>query len=555
MRHGGKILAEALAGHGVRFAFGVPGESYLPLLDGLHDVRDRVCFVTCRHEGGAAYMAEAYAKLTGEPGVLCVTRAPGAANSLVGVFTALQDSSPMIVLVGQVPSTTVDREAFQEVDCRQLYGPLVKWVGQIDRVERIPEYVSRAFHTATAGRPGPVVLVLPEDMLVRESAVADVPHYRPARAAPAPGDAAELTKLLHESSRPIVVLGGSAWTPEAIATIRAWAEGAELPVVCAFRRQDRFDNRSSSYVGDLGFAVNPKLAERVRRADLVVAVGARLGQVTTAGYALLKAPVPDQVLVHVHPDPEELGRVYSPHLAINSGVAAFVEALPRPAPSGARWSEWTRAARADYTSWIEPQPMPGRVQLGEIVRWLSDTLPEDAIVASGAGNFALWLHRHFVHKRFRTQLAPISGSMGYGVTAAVSAAITEPRRVVVGWLGDGDFLMNGQELATAAQYDAAPILLVVNNAMYGTIRMHQERTYPDRVVGTSLKNPDFAAYARAFGGHGETVEDTRDFAPAFERARAAKRLALIEIRIDPEAILPNATLSGLRGSARQTPTS
>ncbi len=548
-RHGGKILADALAAHGVKLAFGVPGESYLPVLDGLHDVRERLRFIICRQEGGASYMAEACAKLTGEPGVLFVTRGPGATNGAVGVHTALQDSSPMVIFVGQVGTDMSEREAFQEIDFRRMYGPLTKWVGQIDRVERIPEYVSHAFHTAMAGRPGPVLLALPEDMLYLEAAVDDAPRYRTVRAAPSPRDMEELGRLLESAARPLVIAGGGGWTIEAMDDLRAWAQDAGLPVACSFRRQDYFDNRHRNYAGDFGFGINPKLAQRVKDADLLLVIGARLGEIATSGYTLLEVPVPRQTLVHVHAGAEELGRVYAARLAINSGMAQFVGALKLVRVSGERWQEWTRAARADYEAWCAPRPMPGQVQLGEIAAWLSDTLPEDAIVTNGAGNFAVWLNRHFRYKRGRTQLAPTSGSMGYSVPSAVAASIAFPRRTVVAWAGDGDFLMNGQELATAAQYGAAPVVVVVNNGMYGTIRMHQEREYPERVSGTELKNPDFAAYARAFGGHGERVEDTAQFAPAFERARASGKLAVIEVRIDPEAITPNATLSAIRGNA------
>jgi acetolactate synthase-1/2/3 large subunit len=549
LRHGGRILADALVAQGVRLAFGVPGESYLPVLDGLYDVRERLRFVICRQEGGAAYMAEACAKLGGEPGVVFVTRGPGATNASVGVHTAMQDSTPLVIFVGQVGTDMSEREAFQEIDYRRMYGPLAKWVGQIDRVERIPEYVSHAFHTATAGRPGPVLLALPEDMLYEKAAVADAPRYRIARGAPSAADVAELGRLLALAERPLVIAGGGGWDPASLAALQSWIEASGLPVACSFRRQDYIDNRCLNYAGDIGVGVDPKLAQRVAAADLLVVIGARLGEITTGGYTRLEVPVPRQTLVHVHAGAEELGRVYATRLPINAGMARFAEALASLRVDGARWRAWTRAARADYEAWAAPRPMPGRVQLGDIVQWLSDTLPEDAIVANGAGNFAVWLTRHFRYKRSRTQLAPTSGSMGYGVPAAVGAAIAHPERIVLGWSGDGDFLMTGQELATAAQYGAAPIIVVVNNGMYGTIRMHQEREFPERVSGTELRNPDFAAYARAFGGHGERVEDTADFAPAFERARAARRPAVIELRIDPEAITPNTTLRAIREAA------
>ncbi len=548
-RHGGKILADALVAHSARLAFGVPGESFLPVLDGLHDVRDKLRFIICRQEGGASYMADAYGKLTGEPGLLFVTRGPGATNGSVGVHTAFQDSTPLIVFVGQVGNDFVEREAFQEIDYRRMYGPLTKWVAQIDRAERIPEYVSHAYHTATAGRPGPVLLALPEDMLYVEAAVADTPHYRRAAAAPAPRDMAELQRLLAASARPLVLVGGGGWTKEALVQLRAWAEASGLPVAASMRCQDYFDNRSANYAGDVGIAVNPKLAQRVKDADLLLVIGARLGEMTTGGYTLLDVPVPKQTLVHVHAGAEELGRVYRATLPINSSYPEFVEALAQMKLDGAKWGEWTRAAYADAEAWAKPQPIPGALQYGEIIGWLSERLPEDAIVCNGAGNFAVWVNRHFRYKRYRTQLAPTSGSMGYGVPAAVAAKIAHPERTVVAVAGDGDFLMNGQEIATAAQYGAPIVVLVVNNGMYGTIRMHQEREYPERISGTELANPDFAAYARAFGGHGETVERTADFAPAFERALASKKIAIIELRIDPEAITPTNTLSAIRAAA------
>ncbi|MEO8143443.1 MAG: thiamine pyrophosphate-binding protein [Betaproteobacteria bacterium] len=550
-RHGGRILADALAGHGARVAFGVPGESFLPVLDGLHDLKDRLKFVICRQEGGASYMADAWAKLTGEPGVLFVTRGPGATNGAVGVHTAFQDSTPMIVFVGQVGNDFVEREAFQEVDYRRMYGPLTKWVAQIDRTERIPEYVSHAFHTATSGRPGPVLLALPEDMLFADAAVADAPHFRTPRAAPSPADMKELERLLAGAKRPFVLIGGGGWTKQAVEGLRAWAELAGIPVGCGFRCQDYFDNRHPNYAGDVGIGLNPKLAQRVKDADVLLVIGERLGEMTTSAYTLVESPVPRQTLIHVQSGAEELGRVYRAALPINSNYEEFVAALAGiKTPS---WTASTKEIHSSYLAWNKPVPMPGALHYGEVIAWLSQSLPEDAIVTNGAGNFASWLHRHFQYRGWqcgwRTQLAPGSGSMGYSVPAAVAAKIAAPGRVVIAIAGDGDFLMNGQEFATAMQYGAAIIVLVVNNGMYGTIRMHQEREYPGRVSGTELANPDFAAYARAFGGHGETVERTADFAPAFQRALASGKPAILELKIDPEAITPSATLSGLRAAA------
>jgi len=551
-RHGGRILADALAAQGVKLAFGVPGESYLPVLDGLHDLRDRVSFIVCRQEGGASYMAEAYGKLAGEPGVLFVTRGPGATNGAIGVHTGFQDSTPMVVFIGQVGNEFVEREAFQEIDYRRMYGQMAKWVAQIDRVERIPEYVSHAFHTAMAGRPGPVVLALPEDTLFAEAAVADVPRYHAIRPSPSPTEMEQAAALLQKAKNPFVILGGGGWNREACRGLQRWIEKSGLPVGTSFRCQDLFDNRSPNYAGDVGIGINPKLAQRVKDADVLLVIGARLGEMTTSAYSLVEAPLPRQTLIHVHAGAEELGRVYRAALPINSGYPQFVDALLTLDVSSQAWKTETAAARKDYLEWTEPRPMPGKLQYGELVRWLSDRLPEDAVIAGGAGNFAGWLHRHFRYKGFRTQLGPTNGSMGYGYPAAVAAKLASPARTVVAFCGDGDFLMNGQELATAVQYGAAFVALVVNNGLYGTIRMHQEREYPGRVFGTELRNPDFAAYARAFGGHGETVERTEDFAPAYERASASGKPAIIELKIDPDAITPATTLSAIREKAAKS---
>src|SRR5512134_3485717 len=550
-RHGGKILADALAAQGVKLAFGVPGESYLPVLDGLHDLQDRLRFVICRQEGGASYMAEAYGKLTGEPGVLLVTRGPGATNGAIGVHTGLQDSTPMVVFIGQVPNEFAEREAFQEIDYRRMYGQMAKWVGQIDRVERIPEYVSHAFHTAVAGRPGPVVLALPEDTLFAQAAVADALKHHTVRPAPSNSEIQELKNLLEKAKTPFVLLGGGGWSRDACVRLQKWIEANGLPVGTSFRGQDLFDNRSGNYAGDVGIGINPKLAQRVKEADVLLVIGARLGEMTTSAYTLVDVPVPQQTLVHVHAGAEELGRVYRPALAINSGMAQFVASLEGLSFRNPSWKERTAAARKEFLEWTEPRPMPGEMQYGEVIRSLSERLPQDAIIAGGAGNFAGWLHRHFRYKGFRTQLGSTNGSMGYGYPAAVAAKLAEPSRTVFALCGDGDFLMTGQEIATAVQYGANFVAVVVNNGLYGTIRMHQEREYPGRVYGTELRNPDFAAYARAFGGHGETVERTADFAPAYERAAASGKPAIIELKIDPDAITPATTLSAIRAKARK----
>jgi acetolactate synthase I/II/III large subunit len=537
-RHGGKALVDQLVVHGADTVFSVPGESFLALLDGLYDAPLRL--VTCRHEGGAANMADAYGKLTGRPGICVVTRGPGATQASVGVHTAFQDSTPLILLVGQVASDQEEREAFQEIDYRRMFGPMAKWVAQIDRADRIPEYVARAFATACAGRPGPVVLALPEDMLASETDVADSEPFHVVQPHPGAEDIDGLRRLLERAEHPFVLVGGAGWTPRASAGMRDFVERNALPAGAAFRRQDAIDNDSPSYVGDVGIGINPMLAARVREADLLLVVGPRLGEMTTSGYTL----VGEQPLVHVHPGAEELGRVYRPALPILAGMEQFADAV-RDLRVEPRWGEWTAAARADYEEWQRPGPMPGRLDLGACIVELRERLP-DAIVTNGAGNFSAWVHRFWRWREYPTQLAPTSGAMGYGVPAAVAAKLVAPERPVICFAGDGDFLMSAQELATAVQYDLPIVVLVVNNGMYGTIRMHQERHYPGRVVGTDLVNPDFAAFARAFGAHGETVTETAQFADAVERALASGTSAVLELRIDPEAINPRTTLTAIR---------
>ncbi|MBE0626353.1 MAG: thiamine pyrophosphate-binding protein [Burkholderiales bacterium] len=553
-RTGGQLLVDALKVHGVDTAFCVPGESYLAVLDALYDAREAIKLIVCRQEGGAANMAEAYGKLTGKPGICMVTRGPGASNAAVGVHTAFQDSTPMILLIGQVGSDFVEREAFQEVDFRRMYGQMAKWVASIDRVERVPEYLSHAFHCAMSGRKGPVVLALPEDMLTQSAIVADTGPYQEVVAHPGAGDIARLRAMLSAAQRPLVILGGSGWSAGACADMRGFIEANGLAAGCAFRFQDLFDNSHSNYAGDIGIGINPKLAQRVKDADLLLVIGARMGEMTTSAYTLLTVPRPAQKLVHVHAGAEELGRVYQGELLINSGMPQIAAALAAMAPVEAgAWRAWTQAAHADYLEWTGARTMPGKLQLWDTVDFLRRRLPADAILANGAGNFSGWLHRFYRHRGFRTQLAPTSGAMGYGVPAAIAAKIVHPERTVVSWNGDGCFLMCGQELATAAQYGAYVIFIVVNNGMYGTIRMHQEREYPARVHGTALANPDFVLLARAYGAHGELVEETSQFAAAFERALAAAgagaKAALIELRIDPQAITPNTTLDALREQA------
>jgi acetolactate synthase-1/2/3 large subunit len=549
-RSGGQILIDALAAHEVDRVFGVPGESYLAVLDAFYNARNKMEFTICRQEGGAAYMAEVWAKLTGRTGVCFVTRGPGATNASIGVHAAMQDSTPMVLFIGQVARDQSDREAFQEIDYRAMYGPIAKWVAQIEDAARIPEYVNRAFHTASAGRPGPVVLALPEDMLTDMAAVADVAPAPAVIGYPGRPDMKTLRDMLSAAERPLMIVGGAGWTAGTSKNIQAFAKANNIPTGAAFRRQDCFDNYDPRYVGHVGIGIDPALGKRVREADLIIAVGPRLGEITTAGYTLLEPPAPSQKLVHVHPDPNELNSVYRADLGIASSMPAFAAAAQAMKPVEDRgWDDWAGAARADYLRFAEPVPNPGPLQMAEIVAWLNDNLPEDSILTNGAGNYSIWLHRFYRWSRYRTQAAPTLGSMGYAVPAAVAAKLAFPDRVVVSFNGDGCFMMNGQELATAVQYGAKAIFIVVNNGMYGTIRMHQERNYPGRVSGTELKNPDFAALARAYGANGEVVEKTEDFAPAFERALAADRPSLLELRVDPEAITPVATLSGLRKQA------
>ncbi len=548
-RHGGRLLVDQLMVHGVDMAFTVPGESFLPVLDGFHDVRDRAKLVVCRHEASAANMAEAYGKLTGKPGICLVTRGPGATQASVGVHTAFQDSTPMILFIGDVGSDFRDREAFQEVDFTAMFGPLAKWAARIDDAERIPEYIARAFQVATSGRRGPVVLALPEDMLSKPTRAADARPCTPMQSHPGPGDMARLRELLAGARNPFVILGGSGWTEAACTDIRRFVEANNLPCGCAFRFQDLLDNHHDHYAGDVGIGINPKLATRVKEADLLIVIGPRLGEMTTSGYTLLDSPVPKQKLVHVLPNAEELGRVFQPTLGIVASAAPFARAAAQMEPvNPAAWTGQANQAREEFLAWTRKREIPGRVQMWDIVDWLNQHHP-DAIYCNGAGNFATWLHRFHRYTGFRSQLAPTSGAMGYGVPAAIAGKLVHPGRTVVCFAGDGDFLMSGNELATAMQYGVAPIFVILNNGMYGTIRMHQEKNYPGRVSGTELANPDFAAYARSFGAVGELVEETAQFAPAFERVLAAGKAGVIELRMDPEAITPNTTLSKIRAAA------
>ncbi len=561
---GGRILVDCLVTHGVDQAFCVPGESYLEVIDALYDVRERIKLVVCRHENGAANMAEAYGKLTGRPGIAMVTRGPGATNASIGIHTAYQDSTPLILFIGQVARDALEREAFQEVDFRRFFGQMSKWVAQIDDPRRIPEYVSRAFHTAVSGRPGPVVLALPEDMLVEQATASKSTRYQRVAASPSGEQMTQVKNLLAAAKKPIAIVGGSGWTASACDDLKSFAEKWSLPVACAFRFQDLFDNLHPNYAGDVGIAINPKLASRIREADLVLAIGPRLGEMTTGGYTLFDIPKTKQKLLHVHSGAEELGRVYAADLPINSGMPEFAAALaallpdssPAKASRGEKANEANvanaaNAAHAEYLAWSTPAEIVGPLQMGEIMSWLRDALPKDAIVTNGAGNYATWVHRFHRYRRFKTQLAPTSGAMGYGVPAAIAAKSVHPERTVVCFAGDGCFMMSASELATAMQYQLPVIFIVVNNGAYGTIRMHQETHHPARVYGTALFNPDFAAYAHSFGAFGELVTTTEQFVPAFQRALASGKPALLELRLSVEAITPSRTLTAIREQAQK----
>ena len=549
-RTAGEVLIDQLVIHGVRHVFCVPGESYIAALDALHD--REVAVTVCRHESGAAIMAEACGKATGRPGICFVTRGPGATNAAAGLHIARQDSTPMILFVGQIAREMREREAFQELDYRAVFGSIAKWATEIDDPARVPELISRAFYTATSGRPGPVVIALPEDMLVERVAVADAPAFEPVETWPGLTDMSRLQKLLWAAERPIMLLGGSRWSQAAYAAVARFADRFALPVATTFRRAHLFSPEHPCYAGDLGIGPNPKLLARVKGADLILLVGGRLGEQPSQAYTLIGIPGLRQTLVHVYPGVEELGRVYHPHLAINASPTAFAAALEglQP-PNDLPWRAETPVAHADFLAWTDkPTTVPGPVNLGEIIVGLRAKLPPDTVVCNGAGNFSVWVHRYTRHRNFATQLAPIAGSMGYGVPAAIGMKRIAPERTVIAFAGDGDFLMTGQEFATAVQYDLPVIIIVVDNGMYGTIRMHQERHYPGRVIGTDLKNPDFAAYARAFGGYGATVEKTTDFFPAFEAAQKSGKPAILHLKVDPEALTPTMSLTATREKAR-----
>ncbi|AQQ03383.1 thiamine pyrophosphate-binding protein [Roseibium algicola] len=547
---GGELLVEALERHGAERVFCVPGESYLAVLDALYDASIPV--TVCRQEGGAAMMADAWGKLTGKPGICMVTRGPGATNASAGVHVAAQDSTPMILFIGQIERGMREREAFQEIDYRQMFGGIAKWVAEIDHADRVPEFISRAYHVATSGRPGPVVLALPEDMLVEKADAPQPPAWTQVETHPGLTQMAELQKRLWAAERPIAILGGSRWSEEAVAGFTRFAERFDLPVACSFRRQMLFDNLHPNYAGDVGIGINPKLLARVKSSDLILLVGGRLSEMPSQSYSLLEIPSPTQQLVHVHPDAEELGRVYRPAQAIHASPTAFCKAAEglQP-PSELKGAGEAAKAHQDYLDWSGARPqVPGNLQMAGVMEWLEANLPEDAVCTNGAGNYATWLHRFHRFRRYATQAAPTSGSMGYGLPAAVSAKLAFPEREVVCFAGDGCLQMTMQEFGTACQDGANIIVLVIDNGMYGTIRMHQERTYPGRPSATKLVNPDFAALARSYGAFGETVETTDAFGPAYERARAAGTPAILHLKLDPEAITPAASLSQIRAAAQ-----
>jgi len=547
MRTAAEVLVDQLVVHGVQHVFCVPGESYLAVLDAFHDSPLNV--TVCRQEGGACMMAEAVGKVTGRPGVCFVTRGPGATNASPGIHIARQDSTPLVMFVGQIGRDMREREAFQELDYRAVFGSMTKWTTEIDDPARVPEIVSRAFHTAANGRPGPVVVAIPEDMLTERVAVADAPAFSLIETSPGPAEMAKFADMLSAARAPIMLLGGSRWSQAASDAVARFAQKHALPVATTFRRAHLFDALHPCYAGDLGNGPNPKLIERIKGADLVVLVGGRLGELPSQSYTLLDIPRPQVPFVHVHPGAEELGRVYSPNLAIHATPTAFAAALEkldlqRPVRGDAE------AAHADYLAWTEkPTEQPGAVNFGAVMVWLRDNLPSDAIICNGAGNYASWIHRFLRMRRFGQHVAPTAGSMGFGVPAAVAMKRLHPERPVVCIAGDGDFLMNGQEFATAVQYDLPFITIISDNGIYGTIRMHQEREYPGRVSATQLRNPDFAAYARAFGGFGVSVERTEDFPAAFKEAQASGKPAIIRLKIDPEAITPGTTLAKIRAKS------
>ena len=549
LRSGGQVLVDALRIHDVDTVFCVPGESYLAVIDALRDANS-IRTIVCRQEGGAAFMAEAYGKLTGKPGILMVTRGPGACNAAIGVHTGHQDSTPMVVLIGQVGRNMEYREGFQELDYHTFYQPLTKWVAQADDPARIPELMSQAFYRAMSGRSGPVALSLPEDALREQVQVADTKRYKVVQAAPGAADMRALHSLLGAAHKPLLIVGGFGWTQQACENMQTFAEKANVPVLASFRCQDRFDNLHPNFGGELGTSVAPKLMQRVKDADLIVAIGARLGEVTTNEYNLVNTPCPTQTLVHVYPDPDELGHVYQPDLPICSGVCAFAEAAAAmPSIDHSNWDEWTACTRADYEEQFSQAPPPASdLDMAKVMEHLNQCLPDDAIITIDAGNFSSWAQRFYQYRKFPSQLAPTSGAMGYSIPAAIAARLVFPTRAVVAFVGDGGSLMTGQELATAVHHGIDPVIIIINNNSFGTIRMHQERNYPGRTHATDLTNPEFAVWAQSFGAYGELVTRTEDFPAAFERASSAGRAAVLELRLPLESLSARTTLTALRAS-------
>jgi acetolactate synthase I/II/III large subunit len=550
-RTAAEALVKQLEINGVQHVFCVPGESFLPVLDALRD--SSITVTVCRHEAGAAMMAEAVGKTTGQPGICFVTRAPGATNASAGIYIAQQDSSPMIMFVGQVETSVRERDAFQELDYRGVFGSMTKWTAEINDPNRITEFVSRAFFTACSGRPGPVVVSLPKDVLSERTDVCNAPPFEPIETSPGGEEMARFGDLLAASKTPLFVLGGSRWTETARRQIHEFADRTGLPIATSYRRATLFDPLHPLYAGDLGLGPNPRLVARAKAADLLVLVGGRLGEIPSQGYSLLSSPLPQIKLVHIHPGVEEIGRVYRPDLAIHASPTRFIAALKHlnvaATPS---WRESAAAAHGEFLAWTgSATPQPGNVNLGEIMIWLREQVPTDTILCNGAGNYASWIHRFYRFREFMTHVAPTSASMGYGMPAAIAMQRLHPDRLVLSVNGDGDFLMSGQEFALAVQYRLPIIVLVCDNGMYGTIRMHQEREFPGRVSATELLNPDFDAYARAFGGFGAVVNKTSEFPAAFQAARSSGRPSIIHLKIDPDAILPSATLTGIRDQALQ----
>lgn len=549
-RTGAQLLVECLLEQDVEMGFGVPGESYLAVLDALHDVTNRFRFIGCRNEGGGAFMAEAYGKLTGKPGILFVTRGPGATNASIGIHTAMQNSTPMVIFVGQIETSMRDREAFQELDYRAVFGTMAKWVVEIDDADRVPELVSRAFSTALSGRPGPVVVALPEDMLIQETEALPRGRITPVKAEASAQSLAQVMDMVSQAERPVVIAGGGSWNDEGKAALTRFAEINELPVVVSFRGQDVINNHSPSYIGEAAFSLPPEVRAFLADSDLIIALNVRFGETLTAGYTLFDPATFQTKLVHIHASDDEIGKIFTPDLGIVSdpnaalaGLAALAADKPITNPV---WAERTKAARAIWEEGLNVRPQPGDVDMGEIMKYLAKRVPEDAIITNGAGNFAVWGGRFLHYGAGRRLLGPQAGAMGAGIPAAVAAKLAQPHRFVLCFAGDGDFQMTGNELGTALQYGAAPVILVLNNGTYGTIRMHQEREFPGRVSGTDIINPDFAMFAQAYGLHGETVRQTDEFEAAFERACASKTGGLIELVIDPEGISPKTTISELR---------